>query len=214
MSHLLAVVRHQHDSALSRDVAINTFHFDTSGTLSVAAEAARDLLLDFYRVAPPSPAIGSLASYMSELLLEDGMEMRFYDMDSAPPRVPLDPPSGTYSRITGSGALPSEVALCMSFQGAVVGGTNRARRRGRIYFGPLDVASSNGDGVPTDALRNTLVGAGARLTVDSQLTNAVWSVYSPTDDALVHVDNGWVDNAFDTQRRRGEAPTVRTPWSP
>jgi hypothetical protein len=37
-----------------------------------------------------------------------------------------------------------------------------------------------------------------------------WVVYSPKLDAFAEVDNLWVDNAFDTQRRRGERPTART----
>jgi len=40
-----------------------------------------------------------------------------------------------------------------------------------------------------------------------------WVVYSPTNGNTVNVDNGWVDNAFDTQRRRGLAVTARTNWT-
>jgi len=47
-----------------------------------------------------------------------------------------------------------------------------------------------------------------------------WAVYSPTTDAVDTIDNafndvldGWVDNAFDTQRRRGPAATTRITWT-
>jgi hypothetical protein len=40
-----------------------------------------------------------------------------------------------------------------------------------------------------------------------------WVVYSPTDDAYHEVANGWVDNAWDTQRRRGYKPTSRTTFT-
>jgi len=36
-----------------------------------------------------------------------------------------------------------------------------------------------------------------------------WVVYSTVDNAMYPVDNGWVDNSWDTQRRRGVKPTAR-----
>jgi len=36
---------------------------------------------------------------------------------------------------------------------------------------------------------------------------------SPSDGAAFPVQSGWVDDAFDTQRSRGDAPTTRIEWS-
>lgn len=37
-----------------------------------------------------------------------------------------------------------------------------------------------------------------------------WRIWSPTNNNSVLIDNGWVDNAWDTQRRRGVEATART----
>ncbi len=39
--------------------------------------------------------------------------------------------------------------------------------------------------------------------------DVAWVIYSPTDNQYRGVTNAWVDNAWDTQRSRGLAPTSR-----
>lgn len=121
--------------------------------------------------------------------------------------------------------LPSEVAAVASFHATLVGlseevGTTRprARRRGRVYIGPLttEVYSQIEDNPRlnaafTDALRfamaelrdatNTTFGAGFG-----------WSVWSRADQTLRPVVGGWTDDAFDTQRRRGVLANTRVNW--
>ena len=39
-----------------------------------------------------------------------------------------------------------------------------------------------------------------------------WVLWSRANNAMFNVVGGWVDNAFDTIRKRGNAPTARTTW--
>jgi hypothetical protein len=42
--------------------------------------------------------------------------------------------------------------------------------------------------------------------------NVTWVTVSPTAGTSGVVTDGWVDNAWDTQRSRGAAPTMRIDW--
>jgi hypothetical protein len=102
-----------------------------------------------------------------------------------------------------------------------------ARRRGRVFIGPLQGSS---DDWPTAAgsYRSTLVNAGAALR--DGLSDSVWCVYSRythygvpvgediknysevpanLDAAFVSVTYIWADDAWDTQRRRGTQASGR-----
>lgn len=154
--------------------------------------------------------------------------VKIYDMRDAEPRVPerID----TIALTVGNGDwMPAEVAICLSFQAAAASGTNQRRRRGRIYLGPIDhdatYTQNTGDVRPTSTCRDAIAAAAGVLR-DGYNTGAPadssirWAVYSPTtdiassvDDAFNDVDNGWVDNAYDIQRRRGVAPSLRSLFS-
>lgn len=144
---------------------------------------------------------------------------------------------------TGTSALPSEVAIACSFaasmgtriekgpvdasipsteaaidQGApaVHSGLDhmRARRRGRVYIGPLNEAAMTlnvtTENRPVAALLTVLSEASKQLR-DDAVTD--WGVWSRRDGAVVSVVSGFIDNAFDTIRKRGQGPTARTVWS-
>jgi hypothetical protein len=103
--------------------------------------------------------------------------------------------------------------LCLSFQAVKVSGQTQARRRGRVYIGGLGIVTTAGTTnsfpVPTGQVVTNLVNAAQNLGNDAPDANWSWVVYSRANDIVVNVDNGWVDNAFDTQRRRGNAPSQR-----
>jgi hypothetical protein len=48
------------------------------------------------------------------------------------------------------------------------------------------------------------------LAASNPATLAVWS---PSNGDAVPVTDGWVDNAWDTQRRRGIDRTARSTWT-
>lgn len=133
--------------------------------------------------------------------------------------------------------LPAEVACCLSMRSNTVPSIPRARRTGRIYIGPLNdgaLAPPTGDGIarPAQGLLTDLRAAAARLKAGIIADGGTWVVYSrpfPGRDAVVRpgrttlpalaarpnmtthvIDQVWTDDAFDTQRRRGEKATAKT----
>jgi hypothetical protein len=61
------------------------------------------------------------------------------------------------------------------------------------------------------ATRTAAVNSWGNLLDASQAATAwKWAVYSTVNATGVEVTNGWVENAWDTQRRRGRIATVRT----
>lgn len=208
------------DTLVPADNVVNTLYFDgdDQGFGSTDAEyhsAVVTMLQAFYQAIDLylSPVIASPAT------------IKIYDMRDAEPRVPEHTNSIALTPGGGSG-MPEEVAICCSFRGAVASGVNMARRRGRIYLGPLD----SGNGIitggayrPGSTLLNAIAAAASTMqngldTVSGE--HVSWAIYSPTtdltgtlDDAFEDVVDGWVDNAYDTQRRRGPAASSRTAWS-
>ncbi len=110
-------------------------------------------------------------------------------------------------------ALPHEVALCLSF----FAGRNLPRSRGRIYVGPFAIIA-NSNGRPTPQLRSSIadrasnVGRTTENVTWVMVTNGGTPVRKEPAGAKV-ITAGWVDDAFDTQRRRGAGPSTRTNWS-
>jgi hypothetical protein len=95
-----------------------------------------------------------------------------------------------------------------------VSGQPQARKRGRIYLGPFDTTQLNADGRILPACQTTIRNAAqALLTASDVALDWSWAVYSPTNASGVIVDNGWVDNEWDTQRRRGRAATTRSTFT-
>lgn len=131
-------------------------------------------------------------------------------------------------------ALPSEVAYVLTLEAAnralqpveVADGADdgdeldrpRQRYTGRIYVGPLTSATvSMVDFVarPASNIRDTVALAAADLAevirAETGGTGANgWAVWSRSDATMRPIDHIAHDNSFDTQRRRGEGPTIRT----
>lgn len=198
---------------IPEDVVQNTWYFESPGAPSPAdAPALFDLLEQFYH---------DIDTYLAAQYGPDCV-LTFYDMSQPEPRVPIYEDTATL--LMGSGqSLPAEVALCMSYQGDRVAGANQARRRGRLYFGPLDGdynTTVNFVTRPTSSIITGIRDAGLALMTASAAAGFTWSVYSPTifastgelNAAYTEITNGWVDNSFDTQRRRGPDSTTRTTW--
>jgi hypothetical protein len=195
---------------MEEDVVVNTFHFNVAGIDDNFSrwESIVSNLAGFY--AGQTGSIVPLTNWMSALINESAAahKVRIYRLSDPVPRAPIH--EGAFSLAPSGSPLPSEVALCLSYRGALFSGSNPARRRGRIYLGPLStVAASSGIGgrdvVPVPNLMTSLLNAGKRLTD----ANIGYGVYSKTDGLFTPITTFWVDNSFDTQRRRGSKPTAR-----
>jgi len=171
-------------------------------------------IINAYNLATAGLTIGNILGGQ----MTGEWRIKVYDLDDPAPRVPII--DNVQTSLGGSGsALPAEVAICCSYQAVRQSGNDQANRRGRVFIGPLgDVSvntadSSDVESRPTTAAMNTIINGIAQLAVPVGDSAVKWVVYSPTLDAFAEVDNLWIDNAFDTQRRRGVRATARTTLS-
>lgn len=214
----LAQVRIPYDTGIPSDVAVNTFHFENrSGDflLSTDFTAISNALRDVYNLNVTfAGSTDRIATWLSTLLNPALAEVRIYSLSDPKPRVPRHLQTIPIDTGQASTPLPTEVAIVGSFQGPAASGVPQRRRRGRVFFGPwgTGVLASSG-GRPEPAARNVIAGALNRLRSTSSASTAWrWGVFSRVGNSLAEVTNGWVDNSFDTQRRRGDDPTTRVTY--
>jgi hypothetical protein len=191
---------------IPEDVCTNTFYFGSVAVPDATAMAGLANRLDaFYN---------AVDQYMSPVIKTTGGTYRFYNMADPEPRTPMLT-LNVAALALGTATLPEEVSICLSYYAAPASGQPANRRRGRIFIGPLaQVAMLTGGTTsfsqPAAAARTAIAGAAAVLADQSEPYQ--WCVYSVTDQQERQIVGGWVDNSFDTQRRRGRRPTSRNTW--
>jgi len=137
--------------------------------------------------------------------------IKSYDRSDPLPRAPVLIGAFAFSAAPTGNPLPPEVSLCGSFQAPPASGIPQARRRGRIFLGPLNIGTIAGTGRPTPGSVTILRNALEALRVASAAAATwEWSVFSTKNLVNYSITNGWVDDEYDTQRRRGRLPVVRT----
>jgi len=189
------------------DGVTNTTHWYKGGA-QFDYENIRDMLVDFYSEIPDG-ASNSLTDFMTDKGLSGNWQLKIYRLTDDKPRAPVYTSQGSFE-LTSQDCLPAEIALVMSFQAEPESGLTQARRRNRIYLGPFGVTANKDIGRPADLLVETMLFAGkALLIAQDQSITWGWHIYSPTQNAHYPVASGWVDNAWDSQRRRGVESTLR-----
>jgi hypothetical protein len=204
-------------SGVPRDAVTNTFawDWDTSHPLDTSGGIGSRLIA-FYNTASGTHAV---CYYLSDCLsrVSNSAQIRFYDLsgflDGSDHGSPIVTENFTLGASEG-GALPSEVAICVTAQADITGvpvesGATRPqeRHRGRIYLGPLVLSgiaqqdsTTKESYIDPDARSDILASADDLLT---GIDDSAWSIWSRVDAALRPVVYGWIDDAWDTQRRRG-----------
>lgn len=206
-----AQVVFQGHSGLPEDRYVNTFHFSNLSVYSALIDDAFNVLETLYFNANVTNPI---AAWLSPTLLRDA-EMRFYNLGDPEPRVPTITPF-TLPTAADTDGDPEECAGVLSFHGEP---PVTARRRGRVYIGPLAQGAISSADNDTYSHLSTLfvadlVAAGSAALAVSETEGAGWSIRSTVpSENFVPIVGGWVDNAIDIQRRRGAEATVRTSWS-
>lgn len=180
------------------DVSINTFHVFTP-TSPVGFNDIKDPWVAF---------MNAISSIFPEQVAATGHLFRIYDLADPEPRAPVHDSTWDFSSTPTGESLPSEIALCISFKADPESGVEPARRRGRLYFGPLDV-NGNSDNRPTGFGLQGLVDAFVDFQEDLDLNSVQFGVWSRVDSTFYRTPNVWTDNAWDVQRRRGTAATER-----
>lgn len=180
--------------------ATNTWHFE--------AEVAQDIT---NAQAAIQTFYASLSDRFSNLVRTNNHPWKIYDDTDPEPRAPIEEGSWNFSSVAGGNPLPTEISLVMSFQGEKVSGVPQARRRGRIYLPFIGSGQNGSDGRPSSTLIADVVAAGdALLTASNNAAGWTWLVFSRVAPGYTAVTNGWVDNEWDVQRRRGRLATSRS----
>lgn len=175
-------------------------------------ENARDRLMAFYSAVYQ---IGGGSNTGAPWVVFADASLKVYNRGDAPPRAPVyEAAAPITADQAASSYLPPEAAICLSFQAAQVSGVPQSRRRGRVFLGGFGIAMTPGDDnefpVVDPIIRLGICSAAEDLLAGLTTDGWVWSVWSRVNASGSAVTNGWVDDAIDTQRRRGVAPTVRT----
>lgn len=167
-----------------------------------AAELFKDAVIGEYQ---------SMVARFPEVIRQNNHVWKIYDRGDPAPIYPASEGTFNFPTAPTGGPLPTEVALCMSFQALITSGIPQARRRGRVYFGPLKASDLAAGGRPSATLVSALDTFGTDLLAASNAAATwTWGVYSETASTFAPIANGWVDDEFDTQRRRGRVLTTRT----
>lgn len=199
-------------SLLPEDQYVNSFHFDHVEPVVITDyDNVRDMLRDFYAVSPVG-GTGSISSFMSSRI-QTVATVRAYDLGDPIPRAPRYESTFNMAARASGDPLPEEVALVLSFERPRISGTPQSRRRNRIYLGPFAESANGTDARPSAALRTNIARA-ARDMLDASNASVrwTWEVNSPTYNEHGPVVGGWIDDAWDTQRRRGQASSTRLLW--
>lgn len=194
------VILHTVD-AVPENFVSNSWCFNI-GSIGSSGSTLTPILKEFY---------DDIVSYLSPVITQNGHEIKYSALPGTPPNYPFDEDTFNLGAVPSGTALPDEVAICLSFQGDREAGFPQARRRGRLYIGPLDTTAATGNR-PASACLSAIANAAASLSaavIAADVSN-YWAVWSQTDQAAVPLSDGWLDNAWDTQRRRGVLATSRT----
>jgi hypothetical protein len=204
------------ESGRPEDAAINVWHFwSLPDDPQDAVEDINANVQTFY---------SSIEGLYCANTITGEFHLKMYDLADPEPRAVIAEYDGaTLSPTTGDG-LPTECAVCLSFGGAPGSGLNAKRRNGRLYIGPLSngvTSTIDGSVIVSAPTVTALVDAAVGVIGYPTITHA-WSVFSPTaagaqpwdeatlEAATTFVTRGFVNNSFDTQRRRGTVETGRT----
>jgi hypothetical protein len=190
-------------STVSEDTVTNTWHFTATDTEEGTLASMQAALVAMYE---------GFDTWKSDLHVWQNSRVKWYDLDDEEPRVPVKDAAIAFTSAPIGDSLPHECAAVLSFHGDYVSGASQARRRGRIYFGPLNTSAvTASSGMLASALPTGLAtAAGVFLTTSNAASDWAWVVYSPTSNQAFPVVAGWVDNAVDIQRRRGFKASTRT----
>lgn len=213
-------------SGLPRDVYVNDFAFHWRGS---GAPADSDLTNLFGDVDLFYNHVGTGTFKVSKFIGQAVDRAATHELAAYTIAVPMGSPRltapwlGPAAPATVDHNLPTEVAGVVSFYADLTGVLEesgatrpRARRRGRLYVGPLttDAVIISDD----NPLLNPSFTQIMRESIDAMAAAALahdfdFSVWSRADATLRTVIAGWTDNAPDTQRRRGATSTSRTTFT-
>lgn len=217
MAIIRATVVLNKKSGIPADASRNVWHFSADDTDATTLAQIADGLEDFYNAIATKlgNSVATTAGAHRVELAEVGFDSVSPILATVAFATPLVPST--------SFQLPNEVAICLSFRAAIDGVPEeegltrpRSRRRGRVFLGPLHSSvvfseATTQDPVVDVSVRELILDAydTAHDQWDFGTLNIRHTVFSRTDGNNRIVEQVSVDNEFDTQRRRGQKPTLR-----
>lgn len=191
MARAIVHVISRRPADLPADWITNTLAFQAPGTPgSVDYEQLAEEVKEAFSLSVPRPA-----GYTT-------VEAKVYEETDPEPR-PIRGQAIREDAGGGGAPGPREVAICLSFYAV----RNLPKQRGRVYIGPLTV--TNMAERPSDALIAQIATLVPRLDAIN-VSNFKWAVWSRVDGIFQNVTNWWIDDEWDTQRRRGLKSTKRS----
>lgn len=183
-------------SGLSADSFVNTLHYSVTALDDL--EGTCDGIAAAYQ---------GFASHLAGLFPSKPLTIKAYEggqVNPAGPAFSKDYPLTGWLNSSG----PTEVAICLSYATVDDPESSTPRRRGRIYLGPIAGGETNNPR-PAAGLREAVLDLGEALASVGFASATTWMLYSPTDKAYAKIESIWTDDSWDTQRRRGQEPTLR-----
>lgn len=193
----------------SGDYVVNTFVFGSDGSTQ-SRTLIRNRLDLFYTANMPTTG-DSVGQYLSNQMGALSYYFRAADATPGTPGEEFD--SLTWTRPTNSQQLPPELSVCTSFRGVA---PYTARRRGRVFLGPLNVSALNlTTGRVAADFVTTLNEATQSLAEGGEgLGTSLWVIASRAGNSVTEVAEGYTNDHFDVQRRRDPSTEIfsgRTP---
>lgn len=132
------------------------------------------------------------------------LTVRTYDLEGSKPVFP----QGTYTKNPAATPpavpIPRELAICLSFYGD----RNVRRDRGRLFV-PAWWAGTTLGLRPSSTARTTILSLRSVFEAAGG-ADVDWIVWSRAGNKATKVQNVWVDDEWDIQRRRGLRSTTRS----
>lgn len=232
----LAVVTIPHVSGFAEDAVVNTLAIRTDpgwtiadGTLSIV-----DPIENFYN--NPNVPADQLSDYLSLGLSRAALavSVKIYNvaaaLDGTPHGSPIAEDHFTLGAPPNYPAMPEEVALALTLRaedwavqpveqpdnldGDLVPQRPRSRYTGKVFVGPFNNQAATEDAAkkarPVTSLMTAMLNGAELMKDELEAAGHSWCVWSRKDATFRAITHVQVDNAWDTQRRRGVDPTVRT----
>lgn len=183
-----------------RDRVVNTLHF---------ANGSPDPINDTDYGDIASTVADAFHSFFTSIgtgsVPKRGYETRVYELDDTKPRVPRATHTIAPTGAEDSDSLgPRQVASVLSYYSG--DSALAARKRGRLYLGPF-AKSLLGSRVPTDITSQAHNLATAFGSAGGD--NVQWVTFSRVGGGHDTVAHWWMDDRWDTIRRRGLKPLSR-----
>ena len=207
-----------YSSGVPTDVITNTWHFESLADESITSAKLATLfsrLQAFYGTVYTNTAIKAMNGYLNP----QNTVMKGYNLSDPKPRTAVrEAVTPINAGVLQFDTTPAEASIVLSYHTAYESGIPKASQRGRIYLGGLTAAYFD----PSIGARSSQVKLASRDLICTAATTLFtqtlsdewgWVVYSEKRGEHFAVAGGWVDNAIDTQRRRGQAATSTSLFS-